>query len=220
MYVNIIAPKGIKKVRWYTDVEYKRMYPQKGIEENVSCMDFDARHAFGFGELGYITLYRGDEVRLQECVESHYESFRRNCTFGYYTPSYLRICDLPDGIDPVRLNWTEVMDHDTRMKSHEEVKKYVDSLLILDGDGTSQYQGNKDDWLEKDLVIKENKSRETQYGDKHTHLMSDAEGNLYVWETGAKNFESGTSVHLRMKVKEHKEIKGKKCTIVWYCKVI
>ena len=30
MYVNVIAPKGIKKVRWYSDAEYRRMYPESG----------------------------------------------------------------------------------------------------------------------------------------------------------------------------------------------
>ena len=50
--------------------------------------------------------------------------------------------------------------------------------------------------------------------------MVDAESNTYVWETGAKNYESGTEVKLKMKVKAHKEIDGEKCTIVWYCKEI
>ena len=48
--------------------------------------------------------------------------------------------------------------------------------------------------------------------------MVDAEGNTYIWETGTKNYTSGTTIKLKMKVKTHKEVKGEKCTVVWYCK--
>ncbi len=53
-YVLVKAPKGEKKVRWYSDAEYRRMYPD-AVKEN-DLMDFDARHAFGFREGGYITI--------------------------------------------------------------------------------------------------------------------------------------------------------------------
>lgn len=217
MYVNVLAPKGIKKVRWYTENEYQKMYPQEEIKSD-NHMDFNARHVFGFGDLGYITIYRGNERELEQFVEDHHEYFRRNLTFNYYTPSRISLCNLPDGIIPIRLMWEEVMDHDDRMKPHEIVQKIVATKL-----GTtshSEYQGEENDWLEKEVKIRENKAYETQYGDKHAHYMLDAEGNTYVWETGTKNYPSGTIIKLKMKVKAHKEIKGEKCTIVWYCKEI
>ena len=121
LYVNVIAPKGLKKVRWYSETEYNRMYSKEVENGKHDVMDFNARHVFGFGDLGYISIYRGNEADLEECMENHHESFRRNLTFGIYTPSRLQLCDLPDGITPVRLNWEEVMDHDDRMKPHAEV---------------------------------------------------------------------------------------------------
>lgn len=217
-YVNVITTKGIKKVRWYSDTEYRRMYPE---EEKHDIMDFNARHAFGFGELGYITIYRGNQSDLKKFVEEHHESFRRNLTFGYYTPSYVPVCILPDNIIPVQLKWEEVQDHDDRMKPHEEVAKYVANILgQSNNSSTSIYQGKENDWLEKTVTIKENISREDHFGEKHTHYMHDSEGNTYIWETGAKNFEVGMVIKLRMKVKSHKEINGEKCTVVWYCKEI
>ena len=54
MYVNVVSPKGLKKVRWYSDAEYQRMYPGEVATNDI--MDFNARHAFGFGDLGYITI--------------------------------------------------------------------------------------------------------------------------------------------------------------------
>lgn len=216
MYVNVLAPKGLKKVRWYSDAEYKRMYPEEVIEHDI--MDFDARSAFGFGDLGYITVYKGSETVLDAFVDEHHELFRRNLTFGYYTPSCYSVPELPDNIVPVRLVWDNVKDHDNKMKPHDIVKKYVDSLLILDACSTSKYQGAKDEWLQKTIVVKEKKSNETHFGTKHTYTLEDSEGNLYVWETGAKNYPVNASISLKMKVKEHKEINREQCTIVWYCK--
>ena len=108
------------------------------------------------------------------------------------------------------------MDHDDRMKPHEVVQKIVAAKREALNEST--YQGEENDWIEKEVTIRENKAYETQYGDKHTHYMVDSEGNTYVWETGSKNFASGTTLKLRMKVKAHKEIRGEKCTLVWYCK--
>ena len=215
MYVNVLAPKGLKKVRWYTDAEYKRMYPESEIKEN-DIMNFNARHAFGFDDLGFIYIYKGNEESLENFVDEHHEFFRRNLTFGYYTPSRINLPELPNDISPIKLLWSEVMAHDDRMKPHEEVMKIVATKL-----GTtshSEYQGEENDWLTKEVTIRENKSRETQYGDKHTHYMVDAEGNTYIWETGTKNYTNGTTIKLKMKVKTHKETNGEKCTVVWYCK--
>ena len=56
MYVNVISPKGLKKVRWYSDAEYHRMYPGEVTENGKhDIMDFNARFVFGFGDAGYIT---------------------------------------------------------------------------------------------------------------------------------------------------------------------
>ena len=216
MYVNVCAPKGIKKVRWYSDAEYRRMYPNEVTVNDI--MDFNARHAFGFGKLGWITIYKGNQDILAEYAEAHHEAFRYNCTFGFYTPSHISTPDLPAGILPVILNWNDVMNHDDRMKTHEEVQKIVTNLLY--DESTSKYQGAVNDWLTKEVYIRNKKTAETHFGTKHTYSLVDAEGNIYVWETGAKDYADNSTVSLKMKVKEHKEVKGEKITVVWYCKEI
>jgi hypothetical protein len=215
MYVNVISPKGLKKVRWYSDAEYHRMYPEETVQNDI--MDFNARHAFGFGDLGFIVLYKGNQQAIEDFAAEHPAGFRRNLTFGYYTPSHINI-DLPDNIIPVRLDWTDVMDHDTRMKPHEEVKKIVASLLY---DITaSQYQGEINDWLQQVVTVKTKINKESHFGTKHTYNLVDSAGNIYVWETGAKDYACDTTISLKMKVKEHKEIDGNKVTVVWYCKEV
>ena len=216
-YVNVLSTKGIKKVRWYSDAEYARMYP----EEKKDLMDFNARHAFGFDEKGYITIYKGDPKVVEEWAENDRTNIWYNLIFGYYTPSKFPTPKVLNGIEPIQLKWEQVQNYEDRMKPHEEVAKLVSSLISVQPCASnSTYQGQENTWLEKEVVIKENLKREDHFGEKHTHFMRDAEGNLYLWETGAKNLEVGMAVKLKMKVKAHKEVNGEKCTVVWYCKVI
>ena len=216
MYVNVMTSKGLKKVRWYSDNEYQRMYPN-AIKEEIST--FNARYAFGFREEGFITLYKGDESIIEDWARDKWPPKAwYNLFFHFFTPGFMPIENVPEGITPIRLDWNEIAAEGNSMKSHQEVQRIVaEKLGTL---STSEYQGNENDWLEKEITVRENKTHETQYGDKHTFFMVDAEGNTYVWETGAKNYESGATVKLKMKVKAHKEINGEKCTIVWYCKEI
>jgi len=217
MYVNVLAPKGLKKVRWYTDAEYRRMYPEtEGTKNDI--MDFNARHVFGFGDLGFITIYKGNQTSLEECAEAHHDSFRRNLTFGYYTPSRLNLCDLPNDVIPIKLYWSDVMDHDDRMKPHEEVQKIV--AAMLNDESASTFQGEVNEWLQKTVTIREKKSRDSHFGTKHTYTLEDSDGNTYIWETGAKDYPIAKTISLKMKVKEHKEINNEKATIVWYCKEV
>ena len=212
MYVNVIAPKGLKKVRWYTDTEYRRMYPDAVVEHDV--MDFNAKHVFGFEETGYITLYKGRNV--EEWANEDRTNIRFNCTFGYYTPGRLGTPHLTDGIEPIHLMWEDVMAHDDRMKPHEEVKKIV--AAMLNDESASTFQGKVDEWLQKTVTVREKKSKESHFGTKHTFTLEDSEGNTYLWETGAKDYPVAQTVSLKMKVKEHKEMNNEKVTVVWYCK--
>lgn len=213
MYVNVLSPKGIKKVRWYSDIEYRRMYPDT---PPADPMDFNARQAFGFGEEGFITIYKGHPT--EEWFEHEHGRLRRNLTFGYYTPGRLELPNLTGDIEPIRLYWDEIAAEDNKMKSHEEVQKYVNILLVPTSNSQSQYQGAENTWIQKEVTVQEKKSMDSRYGTKYTYTLVDTENNTYIWETGAKDYSIDVAVSLKMKVKEHKEINGEKVTIVWYCK--
>ena len=213
MYVNVIAPKGIKKVRWYSDAEYKRMYPDEITENDI--MDFNAYHAFGFDCGGFITIYKGD---IEAFAKEHREYFWYNLIFDYYTPSSIEIPELPTSITPIQLKWEEVCAHNTKMRPHDEVRKIVESYIYTKIE--SKYQGEVNEWLQETVTIREKTSKESHFGTKHTYTLVDSEGNSYIWETGAKDYTRNTTVSLKMKVKEHKEINGEQCTVVWYCKEI
>lgn len=215
MYVNVMAPKGLKKVRWYTETEYQRMYPNEAAEQDI--MDFNAREAFGFGTEGYITLYKG--MNVEEWAEDDRRNIYFNLTFGYYTPGRLELPVLMEGIIPIQLKWEEVAATGDRMRPHEEVQKIV-SALLNDTTNASNYQGSINDWIQTQVQVKSKQTKDSRYGDKHIYTLVDKDNNVYMWETGAKDYALSQNIILKMKVKEHKNINSVKTTVVWYCKEI
>lgn len=215
MYVYVMTPNGNKKVRWYTISEREAQDRKAGITPKNELMDFNARHAFGFREGGYITIYKGNPDEIRDFAAAHVGSFWMNLTFGYYTPAHIPVPSLPSSITPIKLTWEEVKDHDTRMRPHPEIAQLVATKLGTQVN-SGVCQGKVGDWLEKDVIIQKNETKTDHFGDKHTHYMLDTDSNMYVWSTGTKNFPVGAKVHLKMRVKDHKE----NYTVVWYCKEV
>jgi hypothetical protein len=216
-------------VRWYTDAQRANMdraaekrAAAKAEKDEARRIKFAARNSLGFGELGYITIVQGDNDKIQEWrTELPEHTIWYNELFGWFIPAGREPANIPDEIYLHVLKWEQVRDEedkeDLQIRDKEEVRKLVYTMLY--GESKSQYQGEKDSWLEHDVIIKRNIAVSSSYGESHMHIMEDAEGNVYVWTTASKSFEEGKTIHLRMKVKDHKEYKGVKQTVVYYCKV-
>ena len=216
-YVLIIKKGEEKKVRWYTEAEYARMYPMAkgGLVSKDIMMTFNARHAFGFDNLGYITLYRGNAETVKNWARQEWPPLAwYNETFGFYTPSKITPANYPEGVECVKLTWDEVKQDDIHMKSHEEVKRYVD--VLISPNTAQDNQWNVNDWIEKTVTIRTKETNESRFGAKYKYGMVDSENNLFIWETGAKDYKVDVVVTLKMKVKEIKE----NSIVVWYCKEV
>lgn len=217
-YILILNKGKEKKVRWYTDAEYAKMYPtaKGGLVSKDIMMTFNARHAFGFDEPGYITLYRGDVNKVEEWAHQTWPPLAwYNETFGFFTPSKIVPMTKPEDTELVRLTWDEVKQDDIHMKSHEEVKRYVDNLLIrTDTSRNNNWEVNE--WIEKEVCIKTKETIESSFGKKYTYNMRDSANNTFVWTTGARDFNLEDKIALKMKVKEIKD----NFVVVWYCKEI
>lgn len=217
--------KENKQVRWYTDAQRaamdKRAAAPKKEKEAPARPQMNARYNwFGFGEAGYITLLVGDNAVINEWAhETDPCRARYNMFFGWFVPSKMEIENLPEGITTVRLNWDDVGNEDNSLREGDVVEQKVRELRGQ-CNSTSEYQGEVGEWLVTDVTVRGNYAVSSQFGAKTIHTMTDAEGNVYVWTTGAKNFAAGTTLKLKMKVKEHKEYKGEKQTVVWYCKEV
>ena len=217
------------EVRWYTDKQREAL--DRAAEKRAAAKEakiqerhfkFAARNAFGFGEAGFITLFKGDSTILNEWAhETDPCRARYNTLFGWFCPSKLEIVNLPAEITPIVLKWDDVRNlndpENLTMRDDAEVSKLIHELL--DDLSKSEYQGKVGDWLEREVTIKKNVPVDGRFGESRVHVMEDADGNEYVWITASKNLEVGYKCVMRMKVKEHKEYNGVKQTIVYYCKM-
>lgn len=122
MYVNVLTTTGLAKtVRWYTEAEYKRMYPGDQIPEKV----LNQKHMLGFDE-GYITIFKG--IKDESWFEKSSARYAR--WWGWYFVSTDKVPeDLPEGIKAVRLPWSKVGLENKALKPGEEVAKIVKEIL-------------------------------------------------------------------------------------------
>ena len=212
------------EVRWYTDAQRAAMdraaekrAAEKQKKADARAIKFKARNAFGFGEQGFITLVIGDHDTIQAWRDTLPEhTVWYNEIFGWFIPSERTPEEIPSDIRTIHLDWDTIKINDLEMKPNAEVHEYVSSLTYEPS--KSEYQGAPGDWLVKDVVVKQAIALEGRFGSSTMHVMEDKDENVYVWTTASKSYKPDTELHLRMKVKEHKEYKGVKQTVVYYCK--
>lgn len=223
--------KEILEVRWYTDAQRATMdraaekrATVKAEKDEERRVKFAARNAFGFGEKGYIFLVHGDNEQIKKWREELPEhTVWYNETFGWFIPATHEYegLEFPEYIHFTKLEWEIIRDktdnENLQMLSHEEVRKIVEQMIYEPS--KSEFQGEVNTWIEKEVTIIKNIVLDSHYGESHMHIMEDNEENVYVWTTASKNLEEGKTYTIKMKVKEHKEYKGVKQTIVYYCKV-
>jgi hypothetical protein len=96
-------------------------------------------------------------------------------------------------------------------------QKYVEQKARVDS-SKSEYQGEIKKRQEWTLTVTRIFSYESAYGVCHTTLMQDDAGNEFVWKTG-KALEQGQTYTGKATVKEHKEYRGIKQTVLTCCKL-
>jgi hypothetical protein len=82
----------------------------------------------------------------------------------------------------------------------------------------SVYVGEIGGKFEGELTVYKVVTCETAYGESFLHLMQDAVGNQFTWFSSSNNLEIGPVV-LKGSIKDHKEYKGVKQTVLTRCKV-
>lgn len=193
--------------KWYVTVQMKSGLPKDVrayLDEVVAAASpkWNARKGFGFGEAGFITIFAGE-------ISSEDEYFSKSCArycvrFGWYIVSTDPVpADLPYYATPKKLLWSAVGNDDGTWKDDKTVNAAVNALIF--GASDSQPVGKVGDRLDLVLTVIKATHYETQYGTNTTHTFKDADGNLFKWSTGAKDWAEDTVHKLRGTVKEHKE---------------
>ena len=225
MYVKVITEKGNEKiVRWYSDFEYAKMYPDEKKDRTKDPYYKPQKYVLGFDK-GYITIFRGYKEEIHE------EWFRQSiCRYarwwGWYVISTEEVPnDLPSGVEPVKLFWDPMGNEEEWLKDEITVKNHVrktlmDSMRPVERNGVeSVYQGNVGDRLDINVKIISKDAVENKRFNKitYTYEMEDTNGNYYIWKTQAKDWDCGTKHHIRGTVKEFDEVNGEEATVLTRC---
>lgn len=216
-YVNVRLKSGkIKSVRWYSDKEYAKMYPEEkktAVDRSSDPYYKPQKEALGFTK-GYITIFKGDTYAALPWFQ---QSIARYATpWGWYIISTEEVpADLPSGIEAVRLPWESVGLESGNLKSEMVIKEAINAILYEAS--TSEYVGSIGERLELYLTVEKSFQIENAYGISTCHIFRDDIGNAYSWITSAKCWSVGSEHHIKGTVKEHKKYKNECTTILTRC---
>lgn len=210
-YVNIKTPAGTeRRVRYYSDAEYFKMYG----EEFAPTAPISEKDKLGFVN-GYITIFKGNTYPHKDWLKEHGARFTKLFNWSFASDVEWPEAELPIDLEPLQIPW-EAVSADDHLLPEAEVRSYIESLMY--DPSNSEYVGEIGDRIEETLTVTKAVTLESYYGTSIMHIMEDAIGNVFVWITKAKNYPEGKVVTLRGTIKDHKEYKGTKQTILTRCK--
>jgi hypothetical protein len=194
-YVIVRDPaKGTKKrVRWYSDAEYQKMYNT----EPKAVKEINRKNPLGFSK-GYVTIFKGPIAENEEWFKL---SKARKCNmWGWYYASddELVIEDLPTGIEPVELKWEEV---ENIIDDPKRVREVV-YLKLNPGQSTPYIDGRKGERLSLAVIIEEVETFTNEYGQYYIYTMKDPKNQLYIWKTQAQKWEKNSVKVIKGTIKE------------------
>ena len=218
MYIKVRNAKtgNVRQVRWYSDAEYRKLYPDDEEFNTKSKYHRTQKSVLGFDK-GYITLCVGSTYDDCDYMKSVGARYTRN--WGWYFMSTTEIPEnIPEHITLTQLPWELVGTDQEVLKSDTEVEKAIESIIY--DPGVSEYQGEVGDKLELYVTIESAIPLEGYYGRSTMYVMHDDCGNIYVWNTATKDWEVGEEHHITGTVKDHKTYKNVKQNWLTRCKEV
>ena len=215
MYVHICTGENrytgtlyTKTVRWYSDAEWNKMYGEPKV--------VNYRTTLGFGEAGYVTIYYGNTYENLSWFKAEPEC-RYSRIFGWYTTSKEEVSNaLPEGVKTAKLLWNDVCDNNNEF-NESMATKAVDTIRHPAPENAGEFVGEIDERRDFVLTIEKAITLDGFYGPSTMHIMKDANGNTFVWTTASKTLEVGHTYEMRGRIKDHKEYRGVKQTILTRC---
>ena len=214
-YVNVKLKSGkLKTVRWYSDAEYRKMYPEAvAVAHFANPSSKSQKEVLGFAK-GYITIFKGDTYAEVDWFRASIARYTR--WWGWYIISTEEVpADLPEGITPIQLPWELVGQEDGNLKPEHLVKEAVESIIYEESE--SEFQGAIGERLDLYLTVERTIELDGSYGRSTMHIMRDDCGNLFVWTTASKSWSAGTEHHIKGTVKDHRKYKNECQTVLTRC---
>lgn len=216
-YVNVKLKSGkVKTVRWYSDSEYRKMYPEAATAVDHSADPYykSQKEVLGFTK-GYITIFKGDTCSEVDWFRSSIARYAR--WWGWYIVSTEEVpADLPDGITPIQLPWELIGQEDGSLKPEYLIKEAVESIIYDESE--SEYVGSIGERLELFLTVERTIELDGNYGRSTMFKFRDDCGNCFIWTTATTpGFKIGDEIHLRGTVKNHNKFRNERQTILNRC---
>lgn len=207
-YIKVRLANGtVKAVRWYTEREYQKMYPDEPIK-----ITYNQKEALGFSK-GYITIFKGNTYEDRDWFKS--SSARYSRFWGWYFVSEENLPEsLPEDVTPIRLMWEKVSVND-QLLPEDQIKKIIEDLVYEPS--SSVYVGTIGERLKLKLFVDRVVPVDGPYGQSNIHTMHDEDGNIFVWATTAKNLTCGKWYTMTGGIKAHKVYQNSKQTWLTRC---
>jgi hypothetical protein len=207
IYTNVDTKK---KVRWYSDAQYAKMYPEEAMTKKLKPL----KNILGFDN-GYINIVCGESYEYKDWIKEHGGRF--NNLFNWYFVSDINVEDLelPEGLTTKKVEWEKVAVNDETLKKESEIKAYLESLIYPEDE--SQFVGTVGERIVVEVTVEKNITLEGYYGIQHMHVMRSDDGNVFVWSTTAKDWAVGSKKNIKGTVKEHKTYRNVRQTVLTRC---
>ena len=215
-YVKVQLKNGsTKTVRAYSEREYAKFYPEVKIIKPAKSQ----RDTLGFGEAGFIWVFKGDTYSALDWFR--YQPTRYTRMWGWYLPSDMEMPQpIPAGVTPVKLPWDAVCTEDgMHLKDEKEVTD-IAADYIYDA-GESEWVGKVGDRL-KNIVVTCTRISHVlgYYGETTIYNFVDENGNHLMWSTtSSQDIEEDGVYLLSGTIKSLDKYKAVKQTVLNRCKV-
>lgn len=213
-YIVVSYPDGRRKeVRWYSDTEYNKMYPESQVTPQKRR---PTKEVLGFKE-GYITIFKGETYPLLDWFRL--STARYHVLWGWYFVSEEPLPDIPAGIEPIQLPWDKVafVDED-ELRTESEIKAAIEELIYEPS--SSKHIGVVGERVEVEVEVVKAIVSDGYYGRSTFHVMRTPDGDVLTWNTSAKSLEIGATYKLRGTIKENTFYKREAQTVLTRCQIL
>lgn len=215
MYVKVRTPRGAEKVVRAYDKPQNSNIKNKNSEVITVQPAKSRRDVLGFGEAGYIWLFKNATYELKDWFKA--SPCRYTKLWGWYLPSDIEMPNpIPAGIEPIKLEWSEI-SLDNQLIADNDITTIVNEKLY--DAGSSKWVGNIGDRLTIYLTCTKTIEIENIYGSSTFHIFTDENENIFTWTTTAKHLEEDHTYYLTGTVKEHNKYKNQCQTTLTRCNI-
>lgn len=218
----------VKEIRLYTDKEYQTMSEnnekarQKRQAEAAAKIEAEFQEnkknwldAEGFTQDGVTYIVCGDSYSIKDTLKA--EGWKYSKLLKWHRAT-------PDGYEDrvIKVTTDEVVDFSAWGKGAYKLDtaKLVEERMAAKCPSNSEYIGEiKDKITDLPVIVKAIRGFENQYGYSHVITFA-SDDNILVWITATNiAFGEGDKVYLSGTIKDHKEYKGEKQTVMTRCKI-